>query len=99
LDRPAENFLINDFDFQTHQRTSLDFLRIDGEQAANFIVGGLHGISVADVDWVNQVIVTNHGSKQYKIDLYYTGNRIVPDFGETFTLLDNHIIESIKFTN
>lgn len=99
LHKPSENPIVNDYDFQMHQTTSLNFLQIDGEQAANFIVGGLHGISVADAGWADQVIVTNHGDKQYKIDLFYSGSRVNSDFGETFGELDDHIIESIKFTS
>lgn len=99
MEKPADS-IVNAFFAMEYQEPSLDFLTIDGEQTGNFIVGGKQGLfTTLDSEWMKHILVTNHGDKQYIIELYYSGNKVIPDFKETFSILDERIIESIQFTS
>ncbi len=80
-----------------YEDISFDIYTIDGESAGTVKAGGSSG--VGETGWVEHVILTNHGDKQYKINLGFVGNEGVSGFGKIYTTLEDHIIDSIDFTN
>lgn len=89
MEKPDDS-IVYAFSAMEYQEPSLDFLTVDGEQTGNFIVDGEQGLfTTLDSEWMKHILVTNHGDKQYIIELYYSGNKVIPDFKETFSTLDN----------
>jgi hypothetical protein len=91
------NPLIDDYYAVEYQNILLDSIEIDGEKAANVIVGGSTGFG--DVGWVKHIILTNHGDKQYEIKLDFTGGEGIGGFGKNYNTLEDQILKSTKITN
>ena len=76
---------------------SFDKYMIDGEDAGSVKAGGSTGIG--DTGWVEHIILTNHGDRQYKINLQFVGDEGISGFGKIYSTLEEHILDSIVFTN
>jgi hypothetical protein len=48
-------------------------------------------------DGAEQIIITNHGDKQYEMYIYLTGEEGEIDFDNMYPSLVDHIIDSIQF--
>lgn len=80
-----------------YEEISFDKYSIDGELTGSVKAGGQSGFG--DTGWVELVLLTNHGDKQYKINLGFVGGEGVSGFGKIYTTLQDHIIDSIEFTD
>jgi hypothetical protein len=94
MQNPNES--IEGFTADVYKPMAVDALKVDGERAVNFETGGLTGID--NKRWVEHIIITNHGGKQYEMYIYLTGKEGEIGFDHIYPPLMNHILESIEFT-
>lgn len=80
-----------------YEDISFDRYTVDGETAGTVKAGGSSGIG--ETGWVENVILTNHGDKQYKINLGFVGSEGISGFGKIYSTLEEHVLNSIEFTN
>jgi hypothetical protein len=80
-----------------YEDIAFDKITIDGEEAGTVKAGGQSGFG--ETGWIEHGILTNHGDKLYQIKIGYVGSDGVTGFGKLYSDAEEHIIDSIKFTD